>query len=536
MKILVTRPRARRTSSPDRLEALGHEAIVCPLIEIEPLGDEPIDVAAYDWVVVTSVNGARELRRRLRGAAGASRRDRARHRRARSAAPTSSRRVSTQEGLLAELPRPAGRVLFAGAEGARRLLADELGADVVTALPDARARPATLPDADLVVLASASAARAFAALGSAIPAVSIGPETTAAARAAGVRVVAEAATHDLERPRRRDRLGGALTSAGVKYRFITFLTDFGLQDDFVGTCHGVIKRIAPDAQIIDITHGIPRRRDPPGSARAREHGPVHAGRRPSRGRRSRRRRARGGRSRCATRRAASSSGPTTGCSFRAAERNGDRGRARARESRLRARRGLAHVPRPGSLLARRGALSRSGCALDELGPPVAVDALVRLDVPAPEIGADPDRGGRPLRRQLRQHRAQPDARARERRGDRPGHAGRARARRRARTSRSLPAPSRTPGRATSSSTRTATGTCRSRSAAAARPRCCRLEPGQSAADQRPPAVGAAAGWRGLSDSPRHKDVRGTVSPARTSFFSRAPHATVRVAAARLAPP
>ena len=39
--------------------------------------------------------------------------------------------------------------------------------------------------------------------------------------------------------------------------FITFLTDFGLQDDFVGTCHGVIKRIAPDAQIIDITHGIP---------------------------------------------------------------------------------------------------------------------------------------------------------------------------------------------------------------------------------------------------------------------------------------
>jgi S-adenosylmethionine hydrolase len=38
--------------------------------------------------------------------------------------------------------------------------------------------------------------------------------------------------------------------------FITFLSDFGLQDDFVGTCHGVIKRIAPDSQIIDITHGI----------------------------------------------------------------------------------------------------------------------------------------------------------------------------------------------------------------------------------------------------------------------------------------
>ena len=38
--------------------------------------------------------------------------------------------------------------------------------------------------------------------------------------------------------------------------FITFLTDFGLQDDFVGTCHGVIKTIAPDVQIIDVTHGV----------------------------------------------------------------------------------------------------------------------------------------------------------------------------------------------------------------------------------------------------------------------------------------
>ncbi len=38
--------------------------------------------------------------------------------------------------------------------------------------------------------------------------------------------------------------------------FITFLTDFGLEDDFVGTCHGVIAGIAPDARVIDITHGI----------------------------------------------------------------------------------------------------------------------------------------------------------------------------------------------------------------------------------------------------------------------------------------
>ena len=37
---------------------------------------------------------------------------------------------------------------------------------------------------------------------------------------------------------------------------VTFLTDFGLEDDFVGTCHGVIARIAPDARVIDVTHGI----------------------------------------------------------------------------------------------------------------------------------------------------------------------------------------------------------------------------------------------------------------------------------------
>jgi S-adenosyl-L-methionine hydrolase (adenosine-forming) len=40
-------------------------------------------------------------------------------------------------------------------------------------------------------------------------------------------------------------------------RFVTFLSDYGLQDEFVGTCHGVIKRIAPDVQILDLTHGIP---------------------------------------------------------------------------------------------------------------------------------------------------------------------------------------------------------------------------------------------------------------------------------------
>jgi uroporphyrinogen-III synthase len=106
--------------------------------------------------------------------------------------------ASTQEGMLDALPRPAGRVLFAGAERARPLLRDRLNADFIALYRTHELRPARFPDADLVVLASASAARAYGALGIRTPAVSIGPQTTAAAREAGVEVVAEAETHDLD--------------------------------------------------------------------------------------------------------------------------------------------------------------------------------------------------------------------------------------------------------------------------------------------------------------------------------------------------
>ena len=39
---------------------------------------------------------------------------------------------------------------------------------------------------------------------------------------------------------------------------VTLLTDYGLRDEFVGVCHGVIRRIAPDVPIVDLTHGVPR--------------------------------------------------------------------------------------------------------------------------------------------------------------------------------------------------------------------------------------------------------------------------------------
>jgi S-adenosylmethionine hydrolase len=38
---------------------------------------------------------------------------------------------------------------------------------------------------------------------------------------------------------------------------VTFLSDYGLQDEYVGVCHGVILSRAPRAQIIDITHCVP---------------------------------------------------------------------------------------------------------------------------------------------------------------------------------------------------------------------------------------------------------------------------------------
>ena len=201
MRVIVTRPRAQAEPLAERLRELGHEVVLCPLIEIEPLGDGSVEVEGYDWVVVTSANGADELARRRKGtmprlaAVGPGT---AAALRGHGLEPELVPAVSTQEGLLGELPRPAGRVLVAAAEGSRTLLADELGADFVALYRTRLLRPVELPTGDLVVLASGSAARAFSALELRIPAVSIGPQTTIAAEAAGLEVVAEAVTHDLD--------------------------------------------------------------------------------------------------------------------------------------------------------------------------------------------------------------------------------------------------------------------------------------------------------------------------------------------------
>jgi uroporphyrinogen-III synthase len=198
VRAIVTRPRAQARPLVEALEAVGVEVVECPLIEIERTSDEPVDAAGYDWVIVTSPNGVEELARRGRNlprvaAVGPGT---AEALRARGIEPAFVPAESSQEGLLREFPRPAGRVLFAAAEGARRGPVEELGADFVPLYRTRQLAP-ELPAGDVVVLASASAARAYAAAGGGAPAVTIGPETSRAARAAGIEVRAQAATHDL---------------------------------------------------------------------------------------------------------------------------------------------------------------------------------------------------------------------------------------------------------------------------------------------------------------------------------------------------
>jgi uroporphyrinogen-III synthase len=199
MRVIVTRPRAQAGPLVERLEALGAEVIECPLIEIERSSDAEIDGTGYDWLVVTSPNGAEEIARRGRNlpAVAAVGPGTAEVLRARGIEPAFVPSESSQDGLLREFPRPAGRVLFAAAEGARRGPIESLGADFV-ALYRTRLLAPDPPDGDVVVLASGSAARAYAGVGGRVRAITIGPETSRVARSVGLTVAAEARSHDLD--------------------------------------------------------------------------------------------------------------------------------------------------------------------------------------------------------------------------------------------------------------------------------------------------------------------------------------------------
>jgi uroporphyrinogen III methyltransferase/synthase len=184
----------------ERLRAAGFDVVEAPLIRLEEIDGPPIDGGSYDWILVTSRNAVEPLLRRLSGrpariaAIGPGT---AEELKAHGIAPDFVAQRSTQEGLAEELPTPHGRVLHAAAEDARDVLVRELGAEQLPLYRTVGLELDSFPDADLVVVASASAARALGALRRDLPCVSIGPVTSAEARDVGLEVVAEAGRHDL---------------------------------------------------------------------------------------------------------------------------------------------------------------------------------------------------------------------------------------------------------------------------------------------------------------------------------------------------
>jgi uroporphyrinogen III methyltransferase/synthase len=201
MRVVLTGTEALTGPLAAALSAAGLAVEICPLVAVEPIAGPPLRAGEHDWLLLTSRNGVEALFARLEGPlprVAVVGRGTAEALRERGVEPDLVARVSTQEGLAAELPRPAGKVLFAGAEDARGVLVRELGADFVALYRTRELRPERFPDGDLVVLGSASAARSFAALGLDLPVVSIGPVTSAEARSLGLRVVVQAATHDRE--------------------------------------------------------------------------------------------------------------------------------------------------------------------------------------------------------------------------------------------------------------------------------------------------------------------------------------------------
>jgi S-adenosyl-L-methionine hydrolase (adenosine-forming) len=167
--------------------------------------------------------------------------------------------------------------------------------------------------------------------------------------------------------------------------FITFLSDFGLQDDFVGTCHGVIKQIAPEAEIIDITHGIPPQHVLQGAlvlANTLPYMPegvhlavVDPGV--------------GGQRRALALRSGDGGllvGPDNGLLCPAAERLGGIAEVHELTNPDYALDNVSRTFHGRDLFAPAAAHLALGVDLADLGPPIDPDALARIDVPQPDIG------------------------------------------------------------------------------------------------------------------------------------------------------
>jgi len=170
----------------------------------------------------------------------------------------------------------------------------------------------------------------------------------------------------------------------VSFRYITFLTDFGVQDDFVGVCRGVMRGIAPEATVIDITHGIPPQAVMQGAvvlARAIPYMPVcvhlavvdpgvGTSRAPVAVR------ARSGRIFV---------GPDNGLLMRAADRDGVES-ARALTNPSYHLESVSHTFHARDVFAPVAAHLAAGADFDDVGEAVDPEALVRVDLPEPEVG------------------------------------------------------------------------------------------------------------------------------------------------------
>ena len=165
---------------------------------------------------------------------------------------------------------------------------------------------------------------------------------------------------------------------------VTFLTDFGLQDDFVGTCHGVMAGIAPDARVIDVTHGIEPQAVLQGAIVLRNTVPylpvgVHlAVVDPGVGstRRAVAVRAHDGRSFV---------GPDNGLLMLAADTAGVESAHELTDPRYRLA-DVSHTFHARDIFAPAAAHLAAGVEIAELGPAVEPAELVRIDVPEPVVG------------------------------------------------------------------------------------------------------------------------------------------------------
>ena len=230
--VLVTRPEAQAADLVAALLDRGFAPVVVPAIQVEPIaGDDPAVSGAFAeaegarWIVVTSANGAMAAVDALRRGGDTVQRmtwaavGEATARVLVEAGATSvwTPRVARGADLAAELPlEPGDRVLVARGSMADQALLDTLegrGASVTAvevyrtreAPPSSRGLLATAlagPPPAAVVFASGSAVRGLLRLASepdrvrSIPAICIGPETSAEARAHGFAVVGEAGRRD----------------------------------------------------------------------------------------------------------------------------------------------------------------------------------------------------------------------------------------------------------------------------------------------------------------------------------------------------